>query len=171
MYNRHMKGQGFFQDFSKHLLNIKQFLERPSFANWKTVPMRSLTIYAQLANSFGFALYKKVFRRYIDDKIKPKNDADKIQTWIIVTSEAAGYNLLPLYDFWAFPISQIASNKLERLPAFLPDDFITKLDPGRVRGVLQKYKGVTRQARKVQDAWAAEVAKFREILPNDVRTL
>ena len=171
-----MKGQVWFNGFKRITAGktgdkIKNHLNNPSFTYWKSQPFVALGIYAQLANSFGFALYKKAWRKYITDKIKPKDDSDKVQTWISVSSQASGYNLLPLFELWGFPIDKATKNKLKNLPAFLPDDVYTSWAPSRVAQIASKYPGITRKAKKVEDNWKGEIEQFGDILPNDVNII
>lgn len=171
-----MKNQPFYENFYKFnstnsQAHIKKYLNAPSFTSWKKDPFLALAIYAQLADSFGFALYKKAFRRYITERIRPRNDHEEIQTWITVTSEAAGYNLVPIFEFWGYPIDATTKNKVKDLPAYLPDDMITKLVPSRVIAIVGKYAGITRKANKVDDIWKDETAEFQKMLPNDVRVI
>lgn len=144
----------------------------PSFeGKWKKNAGVALIIYAQLANSFGFALYKKVFRKYRTDKIEVEDDAQKIQTWIRITSKCSGYNLLPLFDLWGFPITDETKAELQSLPTFLPDDFVTDLAPTQVANILTKYPNTTRSAKKIEDEWRGEMDNFGNLLPDDLKFL
>ncbi|ESN97062.1 hypothetical protein HELRODRAFT_143641, partial [Helobdella robusta] len=88
------------------------------FEIWKNDAGVALHTYAQLADTFGWAIYKQVFRRYqnMSRKEKPNNNQEEIDKWFIIFSEECKFNLAPLAAFWGIPLSQDAINKLEDLP-------------------------------------------------------
>ena len=86
------------------------------FEKWKEQPGVALFIYAQLAREYGWQNYKSVFRKY--EQIEPSLDSDqqKMDFWIVTFSQQVGYNLVPLFKFWGFPISQSTIHDLESFP-------------------------------------------------------
>lgn len=119
------------------------------FKKWKSSAGLALFVYAQLVHEFGWESYRKVFRHYeaLPDKDKPKVDQKKIDKWFSTFSETAGFNLAPLASFWNIPLSVEAVADLHKAfpVGFLPDDEVTRLDPGRVDAVLRKYPGTVRK--------------------------
>lgn len=86
------------------------------YEKWKEEAGVALFIYAQLAREYGWENYKSVFRKY--EQIEPSLDSDqeKIDFWISTFSQQVGHNLVPLFKFWGFPISQSTIDDLESLP-------------------------------------------------------
>ncbi|ESO88164.1 hypothetical protein LOTGIDRAFT_126693 [Lottia gigantea] len=134
---------------------VKRYLDRDEgFFEWLTEPSLALFIYAQLANHFGWGLYKSIFRKYrlMNQSAIPHHNVTKIDFWFTSLSEIAGYNLAPLCDFWRIPLSTAVRNHLTQFPPFLPDDEVTRLAPQRVREICEFYHGVIMTSpRKVED--------------------
>ena len=110
--------------------------EGADFKKWKSDPGVALFLYAQLATSFGWATFKKVFRRYLDmdDEQLPRTDQDKIDTWFLIFSEEAKFNLASLALLWGIPISKKSLLKLKdfNYEFFIPKDEITERATSRV---------------------------------------
>ncbi|XP_066296637.1 TRPM8 channel-associated factor 2-like [Branchiostoma lanceolatum] len=108
---------------------------------WKKKAGVALAVYAQLAHHFGWEPYKKVFRQYEKDpkKKEPQNNKERIILWIVRFSNEVGRNLVPLFDFWGFPHTEEAQAQVSGLDAFLPDDDLTALAPGRLAEIRGKY--------------------------------
>ncbi|CAF3336682.1 unnamed protein product [Rotaria sp. Silwood1] len=95
------------------------------FDEWKATAGVSLFIYAQLAREFGWNSYKAVFRQYEETKPNLTSDQEKIDHWITTFSHQVGFNLVPLFKFWGFPISQSTVDGLHDLPIRqISDEFI-----------------------------------------------
>lgn len=118
--------------------------EGADFEKWKSDPGVALFLYAQLAASFGWATFKKVFRRYLDmdDERLPRTDQDKIDTWFLIFSEETKFNVESLALLWGIPISKNSSNKLKELnyEFFIPKDEITERATSRVNEVKRILK-------------------------------
>ena len=118
------------------------------FGMWKAVPGIALHLYAQLAHSFTWEAYKRVFRRYtvLHPYHKPQSDQDKIDLWFFIFSDKTKFNLLPVAIFWGIPISNGGVSKIEalKLKSFLPDDEITREVPDRVEMVKGRFPDLTR---------------------------
>eukprot|EP00730_Choanoeca_flexa_P005342 TRINITY_DN11927_c0_g5_i3.p1 TRINITY_DN11927_c0_g5~~TRINITY_DN11927_c0_g5_i3.p1 ORF type:complete len:713 (+),score=159.11 TRINITY_DN11927_c0_g5_i3:161-2299(+) len=73
---------------------------------WKRKPGLALWMYAQLQNRFGWDLFHQVFEHYRDNKLTPKKDLDKHQTFVAVCSQVAKHNLGPFFvETWCMPVS------------------------------------------------------------------
>jgi hypothetical protein len=85
------------------------------FAEWKQKAGVALFIYAQLAREYGWDSYKAVFRKYEETKPSLNSDQEKIDYWITIFSRQVGHNLIPLFKFWGFPVSQSTTDTLADL--------------------------------------------------------
>jgi hypothetical protein len=110
------------------IASTNKYIEKGSqFDEWKQDPGVALFIYAQLVREYGWQNYKDVFRKY--EKTQPNLDSDqaKMDHWITTFSQQVGQNLVPLFKFWGFPVSDSTVDDLEQLP--IPqifDEFIQK---------------------------------------------
>ena len=104
----------------------KQYIEQGSnFDEWKENPGVALFIYAQLVREYGWESYKDIFRKYENTQPSLDSDQEKMDYWIMMFSKQTGYNLVPLFKFWGFPISESTVNDLETFPIpQISDDFI-----------------------------------------------
>lgn len=59
----------------------------------------------------------------------PQDEDTRVQTWIRVTSLAAGRNLVPFYRAWGFPIANETAAALEQLPNWTQDPMNQKQLP------------------------------------------
>ncbi|CAF1025581.1 unnamed protein product [Didymodactylos carnosus] len=112
--------------------STKKYIKNGSnFDQWKENPGVALFIYAQLSHEFGWDAYKEVFRIY--EKTTPTLDdnQEKIDHWILTFSQTVGYNLVPLFKFWDFPISSSVKNSLSNLPIREINDELIKIAPNR----------------------------------------
>jgi len=92
----------------------------PSFADWSV--WTALETYLQLQERFGWELFTTVFTRYrnMTAAERPADDDNaRIQTWVIESSRAAGYNLINFYEAWAFPIDAATRAAVAGLPEWL----------------------------------------------------
>ncbi|CAF4250193.1 unnamed protein product [Rotaria sp. Silwood2] len=101
------------------------------FDTWQTKPGVALFVYAQLAREFGWNSYKAVFRQYEQTKPTLNNDQEKIDHWITTFSHQVNYNLVPLFKFWGFPISQSTIDNLQDLPVKEISDELIEIAPER----------------------------------------
>ncbi|CAF3783478.1 unnamed protein product [Rotaria sp. Silwood1] len=101
------------------------------FNEWKTNAGFGLFIYAQLAREFGWDSYKAVFRQYEQTKPTLNNDQEKIDHWITTFSRQVEHNLVPLFKFWGFPISQSTIAGLGDLPVREMSDELIEIAPER----------------------------------------
>ncbi|CAF0917013.1 unnamed protein product [Adineta ricciae] len=104
----------------------KEYINNGSqFNKWKENCGVGLFIYAQLIREYGWESYKCVFRKY--EQIQPNlsSDQEKMDYWITTFSKQVGQNLVPLFKFWGFPISQPTIDELAQYPIpEIVDDFI-----------------------------------------------
>ena len=77
-----------------------------NFANWTV--WTALETYLQLQVAFGWQFYQDLFSEYLDipDARALREDSDRIDEWVIRSSQRAGVNLIPFYESWGFPISE-----------------------------------------------------------------
>ncbi len=97
--------------------STRSYIEKGSkFDQWKENPGVALFIYAQLVREYGWDNYKAIFREY--EKTRPNLDSDqkKMDHWITTFSKQVGNNLVPLFKFWGFPISDSTIDDLNSLP-------------------------------------------------------
>ncbi|CAF4569935.1 unnamed protein product [Rotaria sp. Silwood2] len=106
--------------------DIKKYIENGSkFHAWKNSPGVGLFVYAQLVREYGWDNYKAVFRQYEQTRPVLHNDQEKMDRWIETFSRQVGYNLIPLFKFWGFPVSQSTIDALLTLEiADISDEFI-----------------------------------------------
>ena len=92
----------------------------PNFANWSV--WTALETYLQLQERFGWELFSTVFTRYRNMTAAERpadNDNARIQTWVIESSRAAGFNLINFYEAWEFPIDAATRTAVAGLPEWL----------------------------------------------------
>ncbi|CAF3368235.1 unnamed protein product [Rotaria socialis] len=106
--------------------STQKYIEKGcNFDEWKNKPGVALFIYAQLIREYGWQSYKDVFREYEQTKPNLHSDQEKMDHWIITFSKQVGYNLVPLFKFWGFPISESTVDNLKQLTVpQIFDDFI-----------------------------------------------
>ena len=69
--------------------------------------------------------FPQVFKTYYNDPNSPDTDQEERDEWVRRWSEAVGYNLCPLYEFYSLPLSETMCESLSYTP-FLPDDIVTQ---------------------------------------------
>ncbi|NLN29284.1 MAG: hypothetical protein GX161_13775, partial [Firmicutes bacterium] len=81
-------------------------------------PFAKLVMLWQLDLAFGPEFYPRVHREYreLPAADRPESDFDKIQTFILITSQVADRNLTPFYAAWGLPVAEATAQQLERLP-------------------------------------------------------
>jgi hypothetical protein len=104
----------------------KKYIDNGSkFDEWKESPGTGLFVYAQLVREYGWDNYKAVFRQYEQTQPDLHNNQEKMDHWIETFSRQVGYNLIPLFKFWGFPISQSTIDALQTFEIpMIADDFI-----------------------------------------------
>ena len=73
---------------------------------------------------------------------------DKIDEYFVRMSQATGYNLSALMEFWGVPLSQVGKSRMSQGPNFLPDDEITKKVPAVSRAIASSHPNCVRQVAK-----------------------
>ncbi|CAF0805804.1 unnamed protein product [Rotaria sordida] len=112
--------------------NAKQSIQKGTpFDEWKASAGVGLFIYAQLAREFGWDSYKAIFRQYEETKPNLNSDQEKIDHWITTFSRQVGFNLVPLFKFWDFPVSQSTIDGLGSLPIRQISDELIQVAPER----------------------------------------
>ncbi|XP_013774531.1 TRPM8 channel-associated factor homolog [Limulus polyphemus] len=124
--------------------DIKRYLlAGANFNTWKGKAGVALGIYAQLAHCFGWDPYKNVFRKYeTDTGSKPVTNEAKIDLWYTRFSNAANYNLAPLFEFWGFPLSASAKQSVSSLQPFICKDEMTSFAPDRFNKITSDYPNI-----------------------------
>ena len=94
----------------------------------------------------------QVFRIYNDLPVedRPKRREEKIDMWHTIFSRTVKYNLAPLFEFWGVPLSEEACAMTSSLPAYFPDDDITRQYGDRMAEILEKYSDVVRVPEQVE---------------------
>ncbi len=88
----------------------------PDFGQWSV--WTALETYIQLQEAFGWDFYTDLFVEYrelIEGK-RPGDDQERIDSWVKLSSIRAGYNLVPFYEAWGFPISPQVADFLADFP-------------------------------------------------------
>ena len=84
--------------------------------------------YFQLADAFGWEMYREVFQTYHDDfannsNALPDNNQEKKDQFYVRWSEVSGYDMTRyMVDLWGLEVSQLAKRRVSQmdLPDFLP---------------------------------------------------
>ena len=69
---------------------------------------------------FGWTPYADTFKAYLDmpKTLNPNTDENKHSTWAKLMSLNTGYNLVPYFQWWAWPINQETINATQHLPTW-----------------------------------------------------
>ncbi|CAF4444136.1 unnamed protein product, partial [Rotaria magnacalcarata] len=114
--------------------NTRIYIENGcNFDEWKDDPGIGLIIYAQLAREYGWETYKKVFRQYEQTQPHLDSNQEKMDHWIESFSRQVGYNLIPLFKFWGFPVSKSTAEVLHDLDVPNITDKFIEIAPERYR--------------------------------------
>ena len=89
------------------------------FGDWSV--WVALETYLQLQEAFGWRLLTELFVEYRALRDVPRDDAQRIDTWVVRSSTHAGVNLGPFYVAWGLPVSQAALDVVAELPAWAED--------------------------------------------------
>jgi len=96
---------------------IENFIKagRP-FTMLQKRPFLGLEHLLQLQQAFGWELFMKLHKKYrlMPENKKPKTDNEKIQQFIIYTSEITRSNLINFYKAWGFPVDSWTINVVNR---------------------------------------------------------
>tara|TARA_B100001057_G_scaffold190272_1_gene191039 strand:+ start:221 stop:1717 length:1497 start_codon:yes stop_codon:yes gene_type:complete len=98
-------------------IQIENFIkEGRLFSMLQKRPILALEHLLQLEQVFGWELFIKLHKKYrlMPENQKPKTDNEKIQQFIIYTSEITGSNLISFYKAWGFPIDDWTINTVNR---------------------------------------------------------
>ena len=95
---------------------IADWRSDPDFERWSV--WMALETYLQLQEAFGWDLLIDVFTEYreLDDADRPAGNHERIQQWVIRTSNAAGRDLTDFYDAWSFPMDDATRAAVAGLP-------------------------------------------------------
>jgi hypothetical protein len=79
-----------------------------------------LETFLQLQEGFGWTLLTELNREYIalPENQRPANEGERIQRWIVRSSQRANRDLVPFYTAWGFPITQATRDATAALPAW-----------------------------------------------------
>ena len=89
---------------------------------------------------FGWTPYADTFKAYLDmpNKLDPNTDENKHSTWAKLMSLNTGYNLVPYFQWWAWPINQETINATQHLPIWdMPDKMDEIVAKGRYKIFLE----------------------------------
>ena len=114
------------QILKEHRIKYKSYLKKGGdFEEWKKDPFIALMTYLKLQEKFGWNAYKSVFAQYnsLPDAQKPRNNQDKIDTWVRIFSKTVKMNLFPYFRKWAWPVSDKVNSELKTLPEWKFEDY------------------------------------------------
>jgi hypothetical protein len=79
-----------------------------------------LETFLQLQDGFGWTLLTELNREYIalPENQRPANEGERIQRWIVRSSQRANRDLVPFHTAWGFPITQATRGATAALPAW-----------------------------------------------------
>jgi hypothetical protein len=86
---------------------------------WSSVadePVVGLELFLQLEERFGWSFYETVHAAYAALPEQPEGDAAVIDTWVRLSSQAAGMDLTGYYAAWSLPFSASIVDELSALP-------------------------------------------------------
>jgi hypothetical protein len=88
------------------------------YGEWRFQPFLALHMYTELIDKFGWDAFKKVFRSYwnLPAEKQPRSDNEKRDTFVVIMSKSAGYDLAPFFRGWGIPFSEEAARAVEGLP-------------------------------------------------------
>ncbi|GIL56041.1 hypothetical protein Vafri_11499 [Volvox africanus] len=92
-------------------------------ANWKSDwnVWVALDTYLQLKDAFGWQFYRNMYAAY--QRMQLPFVDDNVQTWIQTSSKVAGFNLVPFYQKWGFPVTPKTVNVVASLPVWKNNPF------------------------------------------------
>ncbi len=93
-----------------------------NFADWSV--WVALETYLQLQEAFGWQLLTDLMTEYRELRDVPRDDPQRIDTWVVRSSTHAGVNLGPFYVAWGLPVSQAALDVVAELPAWADDPMV-----------------------------------------------
>ena len=62
---------------------------------------------------------------YAEDSVRPQDDQQERDEWVMRWSHTVQYNLCPLWEFYSLPLTQQMCDELPYEP-YLPDDIVTQ---------------------------------------------
>ncbi len=96
------------------------------FVDWSV--WTALETYLQLQEAFGWDYLTDLFVEYrdLDDAQRPRDDAARIDDWVVRSARRAGMNLGPFYLAWGLPASPEALDSIADLPAWPEDPMVDR---------------------------------------------
>ena len=143
---------GYIHFLSNHIASVRHYLEGSihDISTLNKDPFAALSIYVQLAESFGWDSYRKFFRAYENSKLVVTDDQNKTDTIFTLFSRTVNRNLAPMFIFWGIRFSVAAYREVASLQHFLPDDRFTALAPSRVKELQGRFPNITRTPNKTR---------------------
>ena len=118
----------------QNTLMTQYFSDGARYEDYQKEPFLGLIPFMQLQKQFGWDIFKKVFRSYIqhpDNSLDYNNDpADiwkekntkKINLLVQRFSEATKTNLVPFFKAWGIPVSDLISKSLINYKSWIPEE-------------------------------------------------
>jgi len=78
-----------------------------------------MTMFAQLANTFGDDFYPILHQYYRENQLAYDSNEDRMQHFLLHVSEVTGYNMLPYYEQWGFKVSEEVQKKISNYTRLL----------------------------------------------------
>lgn len=140
------------------------------FTAWSAEYWLALGIYRQLGSAFGSGVYQEINKIYRTESFNLVSNQDEIDMFIHVSSRVTKFNLLPLFNFWGWPVSSGMLTQVDDLGLeyFLPHDEITTHFANRTSFILTQYTNVERVPRKITTSDPKEMVDVNDILSPDV---
>lgn len=108
---------GHASELDNHWSEISQYLARHNKVFNDESDWVKLGMFWQLHLTFGEDFYPTLHQRYraMDLRLHPRQDAEKLQSFMIETSMITQLNLLPFFEMWGFPIDPSTRDQLRHL--------------------------------------------------------
>jgi hypothetical protein len=118
---------------------------------WKRTPFLALHTYHELIREFGWEAIKEMFRGYnsLPRQSRPRSDADKRDTFVVLMSRAVNRDLTPYFKVWGLPFSDSAARAVRGLKPWYGNE-------GR-----EAYEEVKKREQRKQQQSASIVDKLR----------
>ena len=107
------------------------------FSLWKIIPPPIQP--PTWTRMFGWVPFAETFAEYLKlpKTLNPNTDEGKYSTWAKLMSLKTGHNLIPYFQWWAWPINQEAIYATKHLPDW---DMVEKLKDKKCRSQLKKLR-------------------------------
>lgn len=101
-----------------------------------------LALFWQLDLAFGEHFYPQLHQQYriLPDELQPKNDDEKKQLFIMISSKVANRNLVPFFEQWGIQSSQETRDAVAALPSLTKQIWLGRDANPLVENIVQPYR-------------------------------